>query len=239
MKSKQLVLITFALISWFCSIGQEKESKGYKGGFQFKPMLGSGVFQNDVVTNNADSVSISITQKFGYSFGMTIRKEFTKTLAVESGLRFTQRNYSSLIDSVHSAYNSTLDYRIIAYEIPFKAMVRLRSLDNSYFNVALGVQMDLYPSDIGTYNNEWRMELIRKSWFQGSFLANVGWEVHPVNRGTFYIGLAYTQPFVDPFVALYGGINDSFASSSISQSGTYFSLDFRYYFEDKKSKIRK
>lgn len=225
-------LLSFTLAGW-------TQSNGFKGGFQFKPMLGSGVFNNDPVSSSIDSVTITINQKFGYSFGMTIRKEFTKNLAIESGLRFTQRNYTSNIDSINTEYSGNIDYRMIAYEIPIKAIVMLRASDNSFFNVSLGTQIDLYPSDIGANDYEWKMELLRKSWVQGSFIANLGWEVHPVNRGTFYFGLAYNQPFANPFTALFGEVQDTYASASISQTGTFFSLDFRYYFEDKKEKTRK
>ncbi|MGB0805142.1 MAG: hypothetical protein ACPGRC_00540 [Salibacteraceae bacterium] len=233
--------IQYLLLLIICCSGLSlfSQSKGYKGGFQFKPMLGSGVFSNDAISDKTDSVVIAIKQEFGYSFGMTIRKEFTSVLAVETGLRFTQRNYTANIDSVFSGYTSNLNYRMIGYEIPFKAMVRLKGSDNSYFNVALGGQLDLYPSDVSTYNYEWKMELIRKSWVSGSFLANVGWEIHPVNKGTFYFGLAYNQPFTSPFTALFGGINDSYAAMSIPQNGTFFSLDFRYYFEDKNDTPRR
>ncbi len=212
------------------------QGKGYLGGFQFKPMLGNGVFSNTAQTTTNDTINFSITNKFGYSFGMTIRKKFTKVLAIESGLRFTQRNYAVNIDSAFTSYSSSIDYRIIAYEIPLKAMVRLRSSDNSYFNVSLGGQIDLYPSDIFAYNFEWQVQVNRRSWVQGSFVTNLGWEIHPEDLGIFYIGLAYNQPFVPPFAANIGERNTTAAIVNMKQTGTFFSIDLRYYFEPKKEK---
>ncbi|MFT4753377.1 MAG: hypothetical protein ACI85Q_000918 [Salibacteraceae bacterium] len=221
---------------FFTYLTGSTQGKGYSGGFQLKTMLGSGVFTNDPITASTDSVNIQIQQKFGYVFGMTIRKQFNKTLAIESGLRFAQRNYSTSIDSTLASYSGQIDYRIIAYEIPIKALVRLRSSDNSFFNVALGAQLDLYPSDVFANNYEWQVEILRKSWVQGSFIANLGWEIHPVRMGTFYAGLSYNQPFIDPFRATVGEGNANFGIVSMSQTGTYFALDFRYYFEDKNQK---
>ena len=212
------------------------QDKNYTGGFQFKSMLGTGVFSNEPTTSEVDSVQIGIHQKFGYVFGMTIRKQFTKMLAVESGLRFVQRNYTTKIDSTFGSYAGEIDYRLISYEIPLKGMVRLRASDNSFFSVSLGVQMDLYPSDIYAADYEWQVQVTRKSWIQGSFLANLGWEMHPQNYGTFYAGFSYNQPFVDPYAANVGHYNANFAVSNMRLNGTYFSLDLRYYFEVKKDK---
>ena len=233
---KHVLFIIVFLINSFIAQSQDN---GFIGGFQFKPMLGNGVFSNDPVTGNQDSVNIGIQQEFGYAFGMTIRKQFTKILAVESGLRFAQRNYTVNIDSAFADYSSNVPYRIIAYEIPLKGMVRLRGSDNSYFSVSLGAQLDLYPSDVFADNFDWQVQVNRKSWIQGSFVANLGWEIHPVNKGTFYGGFSYNQPFVDPYAANVGPSNSDFATSNIKLNGAYFALDFRYYFEAKKENSRK
>jgi hypothetical protein len=224
----------FVLLLFSGSI--KAQDKNFTGGFQFKAMLGAGVFSNEPTTSEVDSVQIGIQQQFGYVFGMTIRKQFTKMLAVESGLRFVQRNYTTSIDSTFGSYTGEIDYRLISYEIPLKGMVRLRASDNSFFSVSLGIQMDLYPSDIYASDYEWQVQVTRKSWIQGSFLANLGWEVHPQNYGTFYAGLSFNQPFVDPYAANVGHYNANFAASNMRLNGTYFSLDLRYYFEVKKDK---
>lgn len=229
---KRSGIILFILIG--VSIQSMSQDKGFTGGFQFKAMLGNSVFSNDPIQNISDSLSITIQQNFGYVFGMTFRKQFTKTLAVESGLRFVQRNYSTLIDSTYGNYQGKIDYRIVAYEIPIKAMIRLRASDNSYFSVSLGVQIDLYPSDVYASDNEWQVQVVRKSWLQGSMLANLGWELSPDDLGTFYSGLSFNQPFTDPLGQNTGPYGAAFAVNNTRLNGAYFSLDFRYYFEVKK-----
>jgi hypothetical protein len=167
---------------------------------------------------------------------MTFRKKFTKALSVESGLRLVQRNYAVQIDSNNSSYQSNIEYRIIGYEIPLKGLVTLRASKNSYFLVGLGVELDLYPSDVFASSYDWQVETLRKSWAQGSFLANAGWEVHPPGNGTFYAGFSFNRPFTAPFIAKVGEYNTTVADVSVELNGVYLALDLRYYFETKKSK---
>ena len=227
-------LYLFTILILGTSINTLSQEKGFTGGFQVKTMLGNGVFSNDPIQNPSDSLNITINQSFGYVFGMTFRKQFNKTLAVESGLRFVQRNYSTSIDSTYSDYQGKIDYRIIGYEIPLKAMIRLRASEKSYFSVSLGVQMDLYPSDVYSTDNQWQIQVVRKSWLQGSMLANLGWEISPSDVGTFYTGFSFNQPFTDPLGQNTGPYSSKFAVNNTRLSGTYFSLDLRYYFEVKK-----
>lgn len=233
---KKTVLFVTILLLGQLVYGQ---SKGYSGGFQFKGMVANNFLSGGTETIGLDSVQINNSQKFGYVFGMTIRKQFNKTLAVESGLRFVQRNYNTKIDSTLGNYNGSIDYRIIGYEIPFKGMVRLRASDHSYFSVSLGAQLDFYPSDIFNEDNEWQVEVRRVSWIQGSFLANMGWEIHPPNNGTFYVGFSFNQPFADPFVANIGLYNTPVAIANTKLNASYLSLDLRYYFEQKNDRPSK
>ena len=212
------------------------QDKGYTGGIQFKGMIASNYFNGGTDEIGSDSIFIENSQKFGYVFGMTIRKKFTKSLAVESGLRFVQRNYNTKVDSTFSNYSSSLDYRIIAYEIPFKGLITLKASKNSQFVAALGVQLDLYPSDVFTGDYEWQVEVRRKSWIQGSFLANIGWEINPSDLGTFYGGFSFNRPFTDPFAAIVGEYNTNVGVVNTKLNGVYLSLDLRYYFETKNTK---
>jgi hypothetical protein len=231
---KKLLLLLFIMFHY--NYTGYAQNNGFTGGFQFKAMLGNSVFNNEPVEGDIDSISISVTQNFGYVFGMTIRKQFTKVLAIESGLRFAQRNYTTNIDSTFGNYNGEIDYRLIAYEIPIKAMVRLRASDRSYFSVSLGVQIDLYPSNVQATDFIWQVQVIRRSWIQGSMLANLGWEFTPPDLGTFYAGLSFNQPFVDPYAQKSAPDHYTFAVSNIRLNGAYFALDLRYYFQVKKDK---
>ncbi len=226
----------FLLFFIFISTTIFSQDKGYSGGFQFKGMIASNYFNGGTNLQNLDSVSLENKSNFGYVFGMTIRKSFNKTLGIESGLRFVQRNYTAIIDSTNGNYNGNLDYRIIGYEIPLKGLVTLRASNNSIFVAGLGVQLDLYPSDVFKGDYYWQVEIQRKSWIQGSFLANIGWEIHPAKSGSFYTGFSFNQPFGDPFKALVGYYNSSRAITTYNLTGVYLSLDIRYYFEPKSGK---
>ena len=231
MRNLQIIFLFLFLYS-----GIFAQDNGFTGGIQFKGMIASNYFNGGTDQINHDSISISNSQKFGYVFGMTIRKKFTKSLAVESGLRFVQRNYNTKIDSTYSSYRGSLDYRIIAYEIPIKGLITLKASKNSQFVAALGVQLDLYPSDVFKGDYEWQVEVRRKSWIQGSILANIGWEVNPNDLGTFYGGFSFNRPFTDPFAAVIGEYNTSVGVVNTKLNGVYLSIDFRYYFETKNTK---
>jgi hypothetical protein len=214
-------------------IGQDK---GFSGGIQFKAMIANNFLSGGTDEILLDSVTINNSQNFGYVFGMTIRKQFNKTLAIESGLRFVQRNYNTKIDSTFGNYAGSLDYRIIGYEIPIKGVITLKASKNSQFVAALGAQLDLYPSDVYKGDYEWQVEVRRKSWIQGSFLANIGWEISPSEIGTFYAGFSFNQPFTDPFGAVIGHYNTNVGHINYKLNASYLSLDLRYFFETKKSK---
>jgi hypothetical protein len=229
---KNILKITLLFLFPFALFAQDK---GYTGGFQFKAMIPSDFFTGGAETQTVDNIAFENDSKFGYVFGMTIRKKFTESLSVESGLRFVQRNYQTTIDSLSNSYFGVIDYRIIGYEIPLKGLVTLRASDNSIFIAGFGAQLDLYPSDVYAYNEDWQVEMRRKSWIQGSFLANLGWELHVINVGYFYGGFSYNQPFSDPFNLVIGRYNSTFGVTNLGVNGRYLSVDLRYYFETKKS----
>jgi hypothetical protein len=105
--------------------------------------------------------------------------------------------------------------------------------------VGFGVQLDLYPSDVETKNNEFRVQTHRKSWAHGSLLANAGWEIDVKDVGIFYAGFSYTTPFGSPFTTKYGNTVSSVAYTTSELTGNYFAIDLRYYFNEKKPTKKK
>lgn len=222
------------VISFLVSLSSFAQDKGYWGGFQFKGLLPIDYFTGGAEINNeVPEMQFSTTLNSGYSFGMTVRKKFNKTLAVESGLRLTRRNYGAVIDSTASSFKNELSYSMQTFEIPLKGMVSLRASDNSYFSVGFGVQLDLYPSDVQAKNEDWMIQTHRKSWLHGSLVANAGWEIDVKDVGIFYAGLAFTSPFGSPYTTKYGERNSTYALAASPLSGNYFALDIRYYFNQK------
>lgn len=212
------------------------QNKGYYAGFSFEPMLGADILSNTPQTKDIDNLHIEIRSLFGFLIGMNIRKQFTSTLAIESGLGMVERNYQLTVQHLITQKESPpIQYGILAYQIPLKAMIRLPSSDNSYFSTSLGIQLDLYPSDVFAFDEQWQVETIRKNWMQGSFLANFGWEIHTHHHGIFYTGLSFTRPFVPPFSTLVGENAALNGISTLELNAAYFALNFRYYLNGQKN----
>ena len=98
-------IITLLLVL-FCSsaIGQLKPDRvpSYFG-IQIRPLFPAkyvGDKEHTFSTTEADSIQYSstITQRLGYSFGVTVRAGLTKLIALETGINFSQRNFDYLVE---------------------------------------------------------------------------------------------------------------------------------------------
>lgn len=216
-------VFTFYILSCFT------QDKGYYGGFRFELIREGSIFTNKAQSKDIEGLHIESSSKLGYSFGMSIRKQFTQVLAIESGLGFIGRNYQIAIDSINIRTDNKINYRLVAYQIPLKVMIRLPSSSNAFFSTSLGGQIDLYPSDVFAANEQWQVEVIRKNWIQASLTANLGWEISNSSKGIYYIGLSYVSPFTPPLTILIGERSAIYGISTTIQQTSYLALDIRYY----------
>ncbi len=234
MKSPYLTVLIFVAGLSASSLAQKNI---LTAGFVFRPMLVNSYISGGSDDQIDDQVKYSAKQRWGYSFGMVVCKGITKALAFESGINYVQRNYTINIDSLENDYSNDLNFRAISFGIPFKLLVLLRASEYSYFSGGLGVNLDLYPSDVGTDSDQWQTETVRKSWIQGSMLADVGWEYRTMSSGFFYVGLSLQLPFVPPFLSKIGLVNSIYTETSMDLGGTFLALSLRYYFPMRKDKL--
>lgn len=235
MRKTFFILFLFLMIS-IISFGQKSL---FTAGFHFSPTVLSDYFNGGEAFSSAEGMEFRTFQQFGYSAGMVIRKGITKTLAFETGLTFTQRNYRLQIDSVASDFRQEMTYRIVGYEIPFRGLFMIQASDYSYFMAGLGVSLDLFPSDVYSRTETWQHETVRYSWITGGVIANLGWEYRSAKSGIFYAGFRFHQPFGNIYLSKIGEVGDILVTSSMDLSGTFLSLDFVYYFPMKKSRVDK
>lgn len=221
MRRTLTLVLSFVWLTSFC---QEDETvQTLTAGAEFRPIFPAAFLNTGSQTVQNDSYSISVSPKFGFSAGMTIRYGFHKRFALETGINFVQRNFDLNIqrDSIppagiiegSPAFNSNTDFTIIGYEHPIKLLFFVQVADRVFLNAAAGLQLTFFPSDIFTTNEEnsntgqfFRHSSVRLGFdgkpgndgvIHGGGIINLGMEYRTKNSGYFYLGGTYHVPFAD------------------------------------------
>jgi len=209
-------------------------------GIQVKPIIPLGFFKTGKQFNRQNNIEFELNPKLGMNFGMVIRKGFTKSLSIETGINYLQRNYDLAINDPDSNFTGTSSFKIVNYEIPLQGLVYVRLTDKMYMNVAGGISFDIYPSELLTFGEYFENNMVRSSWLQTSLLANVGWEYRTDKSGYFYFGASLHRPFSEIFRAFVAYDNLSHQEGAVfNLSGNYFTIDLRYFFHEDKERKRK
>jgi len=118
-------------------------------------------------------------------------------------------------------------------------------------NAAGGFSLDLYPSDafsssseqVGANFYDFELYTDSQNWIQLALEANYGFEYRSKESGWFYVGASYHRPFqrmaVSQVEATWLTGTDR---SLIELSGSYFTVDVRYFFHEdpeRKKKMKK
>lgn len=208
----------------------------FTAGFQYKPIFPSTFLSSDSKTLIQNNIAFTIAPKMGFSAGMVLRRGFKKGLSFETGINYTKRNFDLSITDTTFTGNS--DFTIIAYEIPFQGLIFLRLADKLYMNSALGLSVDMYPTNISTRAEYFRHFSRRHGVFQFAALANLGFEYRTKKSGYFYFGASYHLPFSWFYESaiMYEPVTEI---GRMKLSGTFLTLDLRYYFHEEPLKQKK
>lgn len=171
---------------------------------------------------------------------MIIRHGFSDLLAFETGINYVKRKYDLRIDD--GSFSGSSQFRVIGYEIPLSLLVYIQLGEKFFMNVSMGHSLDMFASDVQSYDYYFTQRSYRKSLFQSAILANIGWEYRTEKSGYFYLGASYHRPFSFIYASKItytgNGKNEDIITSLL---GNYLTVDLRYFFyEDpkKKNKIR-
>ena len=179
----------------------------------------------------------------GYRFGACLRFDFSKTFSFQTGLYYISRNYTSQVGKANPIktdiqtdyYNRTMNY--IGFEIPIMALFYVQLGRRWFMNNAVGFSVDFFPSSIIKNANDSTIKYVsyggRNSWCVPSMKAAIGFEYRTDNAGYFYLGGQFHRPFFpifDGFAERTYGEPYGLQPSRIPQSGTYFSVDIKYFF---------
>lgn len=211
-------------------------------GIQLKPIIPVNFFGAGKQVKTGNNITFTNQPKMGLNFGMVIRKGFTKSLSLETGINFLRRNYDLTIDDPDSSFTGTSSFRIVNYEIPVLGLVYVQLSRNMFMNVAGGVSFDIYPTPLYTYDDYFTNAVNRTNWLQTSLLANIGWEYRTEKSGYIYIGASLHRPFnkIMREYVIYDGINENRNEEmDFDLTGNYLTIDIRYFFHEEKEKKKK
>ena len=205
-------------------------------GIQVKPIFPFSFLGTGKITNDKDGVHFETILKSGFSGGLIIRHNFTDLIAFESGINYVKRKYSLSISDGDFTGNSS--FRIISYEIPAMLMIYSQLAEKIYINGSMGPTLDMFASDIQTSDYYFNQVSFRRKIFQPAIAANVGCEYRTENSGTIYLGASYQRPFSPIYDSVIGYFrNNKEVVVSNPLSGSYLTIDLRYFFPVVKTKI--
>jgi hypothetical protein len=147
-----LICICFSISFYsYCQLGDEKKFPSYFG-VQAKVVIPSNVTGNGPITVSKNGFTSTITQNIGYSFGGTVRAGITKLIAFETGINFTQRNFSIQMDLADSNITGTNTMGFIQYDIPLNALIYIKLSKRWFANASIGMAVGFKPTNIGVIN---------------------------------------------------------------------------------------
>jgi hypothetical protein len=213
-------------------------------GLQVKPVIPVAFFDPQV-SAELEHLRFGMDLQGGIAYGMSVRIGLSRMLSLETGLGQIQRRYRFSVVNDTSGYDQSKRMRYVGYEIPITALVYLRLGERTWMNTALGASLDFYPSDAeaGMGNGEALVFVYRNNWAQGSVLGNIGFEHRTDRSGYFYLGATYHRPFTTMAQAqmtwsYFGPPAPQRFTTTAGLSGTYLTVDLRYYFHEDPDKRR-
>ena len=237
--------ITFFVTAWFLlcclSFPSAAQDKVVTAGIQLKPIFESGLLKTGKEELTQNNVDFTVTLKSGFSGGVIIRKGLSELLSLETGISLTKRKYELKINDRDTGFTGISEFRIVSYEIPLSLLVFIQVGEKTFMNASLGYCLNMFASDIFTYDTTYFENYATyNSRFRSAVLANLGAEYRTEKSGYFYIGATYQRPFGD----IYGEqityeANGKREIVGTGLSGSYLTLDLRYYFHADPQKKKK
>ncbi len=210
-------------------------------GVELRALIPVSFFTMDPVTlrESDGNFTAEYSYKGGMGFGGVIRVKFTELLNLETGIYYTRRKYEYKIEDPSVNFKAVSAMRTIGYEIPLKGLVYIQMGRNIFMDVALGASADFFASDIEIQQLNYDIVAFKKNWIKVAVLGNIGVEYRTEESGYFYIGATLHQSFGDILTTQVNYSRNNtpppyFQNGNID--GSYFSVDFRYFFPPSKPK---
>ena len=238
------IIVAFVVVS--ASSVSQKDVTTF--GVQVKPIVPSKFFNSGAQTISQEYLTVDMTPKLGWNFGMLMRMGFTDMFSLETGINVVRRNYNLNAYDVEFDTNLELDYTFSGYEVPVQILVYVKLGDHLWMNASGGVSFDTYPSNAFSTNDavvdtlvlDIEQRTFRRSWVQMAVLANYGFEYRTKDRGYWYLGASYHRPFSDMATTEVTYMRNTVPEVVLADlSGSYLTVDLRYFFHEDPDRKRK
>lgn len=239
-----LFICAFSLVSY----GQKQKKERFPSyfGIVAAPVIPNnfiGAVHTELI-DSSGSMTTDFHNKWGFTFGATIRIGLSKNISLETGISQVRRVYNVGVSIPDSNIYDSQKLSFINYDIPLNALFYVKLTENWYADASLGVSITHYPSDV----QDSMLPAPKKAIFvQGrrtestyfAFNAGFGFEYRTEKAGTFFLGFGAKVPMKDPFFGVSilrqsGTSKQLFAYKPISAG--YFTIDFRYFIPTPKKK---
>ena len=225
------------------SVGQIKKTNvpSYFG-IQVRPVFPTRFIGTPEVTSEQNGFQFTMSQKMGYSFGAIVRVGLTKTLAIETGINKTRRNFdiSLAVPDSSIAENTTMGFE--EFDIPINSLFYVQLSEQWFMNASLGFLLTYKPSETEVVvqpGGLHRFQFIglRNGIFDVDANANIGFEFRTEKAGIFYLGGSGRVPF-SPLMDMVARYNYQGITTQIVEpiDGSFLSIDFKYFFPNIKNK---
>lgn len=207
-------------------------------GLSYRPIFPVAFLGTGPETQADSGVSVTTALNSGFSGGMLIRRGFSDLLAGEIGLNYVKRKYNLTLED--SAYSNATDFSLIGYEIPLNLMVFIQLGEHLFMNASMGLGLDAFASSIRTTTPEYEQIAAKRYVVLPALNANLGWDYRTSSSGIIYVGTTYHRPFQDIYSAYVNYRNNGKDLVFNGQlSGSYLTIDLRYYFHEDPDRIHK
>lgn len=233
-----LAIFLFGIDPIFSQLGEKKEKFPILFGLQAR-ILQPSEFLGPRTSSLLDGgFSSSLNQKTGFSYGALIRADYTKSISLEVGLNYIQRQFNAQMnytDSVTSISDSN-KLTFINYEIPLTGIVKIQMGQKLFATAGLGPSFSYKPTNValidqpGGPHTFYHSGTVKK--FGIDLNAQIGFEFRTRKSGIYYIGGAVKVP--TSYLFNWGG---KYSKQNSSQyfidftkvNGAFLTIDLRYY----------
>lgn len=196
--------------------------------------------------DSAQSMHVDYKNKWGLTFGGTVRIGLSKRIALETGISQVRRIYEVNTTIPDSNVATTSKLAFINYDIPLNALFYVQLSETWYMDASAGISITHYPSDVRKISEPSSKETVtaelrrtERTYF--ALNTGIGFEYRTEKIGNFFLGFGAKVPFKQPYFGVviyeksgYGKKTTAFAPIS----GGYFTIDFRYFIPSVNNKNR-